>query len=97
MIQKFTALALALAFLPALVFAEAEMSGTVVRMDKEKNHLVVKTEKGEETLLVNSSSKGMDNAKEGVRVTIKFTEKDGQPKVIAVTRQGSGTVQIAPN
>ena len=97
MIRKVTAMIFALALLPALVFAEAEMRGTVVRMDKNQNHLVVKTDKGEETLLISGSSKGMDNAKEGARVTIKFTEKDGQPKVIAVTRQEeSGTVQIAP-
>ncbi|MGH7768379.1 MAG: hypothetical protein ACREQP_13055, partial [Candidatus Binatia bacterium] len=86
MIQKVAAVIFAVALLPAWVFAEAEMSGTVVRMDKGQNHLVVKTDKGEETLLFNSGSKGMDNAKEGARVRIKFTEKDGQPKVIAVTR-----------
>jgi len=97
MIQKGTAMIFALALLPALVFAEAEMRGTVVKMDKMQNHLVVKTDKGEETLLVNSSSKGMDNAKEGARIKIKFTEKDGQPKVIAVTRQEGGRVQIAPH
>ncbi|HEY3306588.1 MAG TPA: hypothetical protein VGL70_23960 [Candidatus Binatia bacterium] len=96
MIQKVAAMIFAMALLPAWVFAEAEMKGTVVRVDKGQNHLVVKTDKGEETLLVNSSSKGMDKAKEGARVTIKFTEKDGQPKVIAVTRQEGGTVQVAP-
>jgi hypothetical protein len=96
MIQKVAAMIFALALWPGLVFAEAEMRGTVVNMDREKNHLVVKTDKGEETLLINSSSKGIENAKEGARVRIKFTEKDGQPKVIAVTRQEGGKVQIAP-
>jgi hypothetical protein len=96
MIQRVTAMIFAVALLPALVCAEAEMRGTVVKMDKEQNHLVVKTDKGEETLLVNSSSKGMENAKEGARVRIRFTEKDGQPKVITVTGQEGGTVQVAP-
>jgi len=95
MIHKITAMIFALALWSGLVFAEAEMSGTVVRVDKKQ--LVLKTDKGEETLLVNSGSRGIDYAKEGARVRIKFTEKDGQPKVIAVTRQETGRVQIAPH
>jgi hypothetical protein len=96
MIRNVAAMIVALALAPAVVFAEAEVSGTVVKIDKDRNQVVLKTARGEETLLLNSSSKGLDNAKEGARVTIKFTEKDGQPKVIAITRQESGTVQIAP-
>jgi hypothetical protein len=76
--------------------AEAEMRGTVVKMDKAQNQLVVRTDKGEETLLFGSSSKGLDNATEGAKVTIKYSEKDGQPRVIAISHQESGTVQIAP-
>lgn len=96
MIRRIAAVIFAAALSPGWVFAEAEMRGTVVKVDREQNHLVVRTDKGEETLLINNSSKGISNAKEGARVRIKFTEKDGQPKVIAVDRQESGNVQIAP-
>lgn len=92
-----TAAVLALALVPALVFAEAELKGTVVKVDKSENQLVVKTDKGEETLLLVGSSKGLGNAREGAKVAVKFTEKDGQPKVIEITPQQTGTLQIVPH
>ncbi|HKA33602.1 MAG TPA: hypothetical protein VKH64_10340 [Candidatus Binatia bacterium] len=84
----------ALAAFPALVYAEAEMRGTVLRLDKAEKQLVLQTEKGEETLFVVGSSKGLAHAKEGSRVAVKYSEKDGQPKVVEVKPQESGTVQI---
>ena len=96
MIKKIAAMILALALFPALVFADAELKGTVVKVDKARNQLVVRTDKGEETLLLASSTKGMGNAKEGAKVTIKYSEKDGQPRVTEVTLQEGGTTQIAP-
>lgn len=94
MIKKVGAILLTLVLFPALVFA-AELKGTVVKVDKAKNQLVVKTDKGEETLLLSSSTKGMDNAKEGKMVTIKFTEKDGQPRVSEIL-PGAGSPEAAP-
>ena len=85
-----------LALFPALAFAEAEMRGTVVKVDKSEKRLVVQTDKGEETLLLVGSTKGLDNAKEGAMVAVKYTEKDGLPKVIAITAQQTGTVRIVP-
>ena len=38
----------------------------------------VKTKDDEKTILVGSKTKGLENAKEGSKVTIKYTEKDGQ-------------------
>jgi hypothetical protein len=95
MVRKISAMVLALALLPALAFA-AELKGTVVKVDKAKNQLVVKTDKGEQTLLFGSSTKGMDNAQEGKMVTIKFTEKDGRPRVTEIAPQEGGTTQKAP-
>ncbi|OGP28578.1 MAG: hypothetical protein A2038_06845 [Deltaproteobacteria bacterium GWA2_57_13] len=95
MIREISAMVLALALLPALAFA-AELKGTVVKVDKAKNQLVVKTDKGEQTLLLGSSTKGVDNAKEGKKVTIQFTEKDGQPRVTEIAPQEDGTTQKAP-
>ncbi len=84
----------ALAAFPALVYAEAEMRGTVLKLDKAEKQLVLQTDKGEETLFVVGSSKGLAHAKEGSRVAVKYSEKDGQPKVVEVKPQESGTVQI---
>jgi hypothetical protein len=99
MVRNLSAMVLSLALLPSLVFADAELRGTVLKVDRAKNQLVVKTEKGEETLLLGtrlSNIKGMDNAKEGKRVLIKYTEKDGQPRVTEIAPQEGGAAQSLP-
>ena len=93
MIRKFSAIVLALAVFPALIFADVETKGTVLKVDRVKNELVVKTDKGEETLLLGRDTKGTANAKEGAKVTVKFTEKDGQPRVTEILLQEGGTTK----
>jgi cold shock CspA family protein len=53
-----------------------EMKATVVT--KGEKEIKVKTKDDEKTILVGSKTKGMENAKEGSKVTIKYTEKDGK-------------------
>jgi len=96
MLQKLSAVIFAVPLLPALVFADVETQGTVINVDKANNQLVLKTDRGEETLLLVSSTKGLANANEGAKVIIRFTEKDGLPKVIKITPQESGRDQKAP-
>jgi len=68
---------LALTLAPAYVAAqEMELNATVV--SKEEKQIKVKTKDGEKTLLVGTKTKGLDNAKEGSKVSIKYTEKGGQ-------------------
>jgi len=68
---------LALTLVPVYVSAQdMELNATVV--SKEEKQIKVKTKDGEKTLLVGTKTKGLDNAKEGSKVTIKYTEKDGQ-------------------
>jgi len=90
------AMVLALVLMPAWAFADVERKGTVMKADKASNKLVVKTDRGEETFILDKSTKGVDNAKEGAKVIVKFTEKDGEPKVIEIVPQEDGTVDIAP-
>jgi hypothetical protein len=67
---------LALVLAPVYVVAQdMEFNATVV--SKEKS-IKVKTKDGEKTVLIGKSTKGVDNAKEGSKVTIKYMEKDGQ-------------------
>ena len=70
--------------LPLPAWAAAEMNGTLVKVDKAKNQIVVRTDKGEETLIVTKSTKGMEHAREGAKVTVKFSAQDGQPKVTEI-------------
>jgi len=68
---------LALTLAPAYVAAQdKEMKATVVT--KGEKEIKVKTKDDEKTIMVGSKTKGMENAKEGSKVTIKYTEKDGQ-------------------
>lgn len=68
---------LALTLAPAFVAADdMEMKATVV--SKGEKDIKVKTKDAEKTILVGSKTKGLENAKEGSKVTIKYTEKDGQ-------------------
>ena len=54
-----------------------EFKATVVKADRAKNMIVVRTDKGEESLDV-KGVKGGEHAKEGARVTIKVNDKDGK-------------------
>jgi hypothetical protein len=68
---------LALTLVPAYVAAQdMEMKATVV--SKGEKDIKVKTKDEEKTVLIGSKTKGVENAKEGSKVTIKYTEKDGQ-------------------
>ncbi|HEY2986832.1 MAG TPA: hypothetical protein VGL11_03840 [Candidatus Binatia bacterium] len=96
MVRWIAAVVFALSLFPMSAFADAELRGTVLRVNHAEKQLVVRTDKGEETLLFGSSTQGMGNAREGMKVTIKYSEKDGQPRVIAITPLEGGTVQIAP-
>ena len=68
---------LALTLAPVYVAAQdMEMKATVVT--KGEKEIKVKTKDDEKTILVGTKTKGLENAKEGSKVTIKYTEKDGQ-------------------
>ena len=59
----------------------AELKGTVLKVKPSENHIVLKTERGEETLFTTKETKGVENVKEGAKVIVTFSEKDGQPKI----------------
>ena len=68
---------LALTLAPAYVVAQdMELKATVV--SKGEKDIKVKTKDDEKTILIGSKTKGVENAKEGSKVTIKYTEKDGE-------------------
>lgn len=71
--------------LPVALYA-AEIKGTVLRINEEKSRLVLQTERGEETYETTPKTKGMEHLRVGTRVTVIFTEKDGDPKVIEIIR-----------
>ena len=67
----------ALTLAPAYVAAQdRELKATVV--SKSEKDIKVKTKDDEKTILIGTKTKGIENATEGSKVTIKYTEKDGQ-------------------
>jgi hypothetical protein len=70
--------------LPAILGA-AEIKGTVLKVDKGENQIVLKTERGEETFVTTKETKGIENARHGAKVMVTFSEKDGQPKISEIT------------
>ena len=77
---------LALTLAPAYVAAQdMEMKATVVT--KGEKDIKVKTKDAEKTILIGTKTKGIENAKEGSKVTIKYTEKDGQMRASEINPQ----------
>ncbi len=85
--KKIVLILLFLILWPTLVLA-AELKGTVEKLDKAKNQLVLKTEQGEQTLEITKSTKGIEHAKQGAKVTVKFNDKDGSAKVDEIVAGG---------
>jgi hypothetical protein len=69
------------ALLLTVIASAAEIKGTILKVDKTTNRIVLKTERGEETFETTKSTKGVEHVKEGNRVVITFSEKDGEPKI----------------
>ena len=82
---------LALMFLVLVLptaLSAAEVKGTILKVDKAENRIVLKTERGEETFETTKATKGIEHLKVGARVSISFSEKDGQPKVTEINPDG---------
>ncbi len=74
--KQILALATVLALSSTMAFAE-EQKATVVKLNKDKREIVVKTKGGEKTFSYRSSTKGIENAKDGAKVTIEYEKRDG--------------------
>jgi hypothetical protein len=85
--MKKLALMLLVLVLPTVLSA-AEVKGTILKVDKAENRIVLKTERGEETFETTKATKGIEHLKVGARVSISFSEKDGQPKVTEIIPDG---------
>jgi hypothetical protein len=73
---KIAAALLVFSLAPGYAMAEDEMKATVV--SKSDKDIKVKVKDDEKTILIGSKTKGLENAKAGAKVTIKYSEKDGK-------------------
>ena len=93
MMKKVTTMLMALILFPALALA-AMLNGTVVKVDKDKKEIVVKTDTGQETVAFTNATRGAEKAREGSRVTINF-QQDGD-KLVASDIAVSGADPKTP-
>ena len=76
MVKKISAALLGLLLVPTLALA-AGMEGTVVK--KGKGEIVVQNAKGEQQILkIASSTKGLENAREGAKVKVEYSKEGNQ-------------------
>jgi hypothetical protein len=76
--KKIAVILLALTLAPAYVIAAEEMEFKATVVSKSEKEIKVKTKDEEKTVLIGSKTKGVENAKEGSKVTIKYSEKEGK-------------------
>ena len=79
--KRLSVVLLVLMLIPAFAPAQDVMELKATVVSRSGDDLKVKTREGEETLKVSEKTKGLENAKEGTKVTIKYTEKEGQKRV----------------
>jgi len=80
--MKILAIVLTAILMSPLAAFAGEFKATVVKADKAKNQITIRTDKGEEMLDI-KGVKGGEHAKEGARVTVKTNDKDGKVSEIA--------------
>ena len=87
-LKKKIAIAFLAATLTPIYVAAQEKEFAVRVVSREQKEIKVKTKGAggwtQKTLSVDSKTKGIENAKEGAKVTVKYTEKDGQLKAIEI-------------
>jgi hypothetical protein len=66
---------LAVLLLPTLALAEP-MQGTILKLDKQNNRLLIKTAEGEKALVITSDTLGLEHAIEGAEVRIEYKQND---------------------
>jgi hypothetical protein len=74
--KQILALVTVLALSSSMAFAD-EQKATVVKVDKDKREIVVKTKEGEKTFSYRSSTKGIEHAKDGAKVIIEYEKRKG--------------------
>jgi hypothetical protein len=91
--KKVITMLTALLLFPVLALA-AMLNGTVVKVDKNKKEMIVKTDRGQETVVFTNTTKGAEKAREGTRVTVNF-QQEGE-KLVASEIAVSGADPKSP-
>jgi len=83
---------IALLFLPAFSASAAMLQGTVQQINKSKQEIVLNTADGNETVAINSATKGANSVKAGDKVRVTYTQQGEKRVASAIAEDKSGSV-----
>ena len=90
--KKLTTLLMALVLIPAAAWA-ALLEGTVEKVDQAKKQIVLKTDKGPQTVEFDNATKGVDSVRTGAKVTVNFEQKGEKRLASEIIGGGAGNMK----
>ena len=67
------------------------LEGTVQKIDREQNLILLNTESGTETVLLTNSTKGAENLKPGDKIRVTYTQESGRLVAETITPNKGGS------
>lgn len=67
------------------------LEGTVQKIDREQNLILLNTESGTETVLLTSSTKGAENLKPGDKIRVTYRQEGGKLLAETITPNEHGS------
>jgi len=67
------------------------LEGTVQKIDREQNIIVLNTESGTETVLLTNSTKGTENLKPGDKIRVTYRQEGGKLLAETITPNEHGS------
>ena len=96
MVQRYIVILAALLLFPALARSQVTMlNGTVEKV--EKDHIVLKTDTGHETIELSSNTKGAEQAKVGDKVTINANKKGEKLVASSINTSKDSSPKASPS
>jgi hypothetical protein len=80
---------LAVLALPSLGLAE-QLQGTILKLDKPNNRLLIKTAEGEKALVISNKTLGLEHAIDGAEVRIEYSTQDGTLRATEINPSKAG-------
>jgi hypothetical protein len=95
--KKLTTLLMALVLLVPVAALAALLEGTVEKVDQAKKQIVLKTDKGQQTVEFDNATKGVDSVRAGAKVTVNFDQKGEKRLASEIIGVGAGSMKNPPS
>jgi hypothetical protein len=95
--NKTASLLLTLLLFPAFPVSAGEIEGTVQKLDRAKQQMVLNTESGSETVELSKATKGADKVKVGDSVKVAYKKKGDKLVAVAIVASKIGSPVLPPD